>query len=276
MLPKHRFLVLLGLAALGTAVYAQFVEPYWIDVRHMTLKLPRLPQAFHGYRIVHISDFHLSSSRNAQILHDAVAMTRQIEPDLIAITGDFVQRMAHDIWDELDDILRPLQARDGVVAVLGNHDHRSDAYAVRQALQSSHIIELNNRVHTVQRGDAQLHLAGVDDIVFRRDLLDKVLDQLPETGAAILLAHEPDFADISAATGRFDLQLSGHSHGGQIRLPLIGAPVLPSYGKRYPDGQYQVGQMIQYTNRGLGTTWPHLRFNVRPELSVLHLEAPDI
>jgi len=98
-----------------------------------------------------------------------------------------------------------------------------------------------------------------------------VLALLPDEGCAILLAHEPDYADISAPTGRFDLQLSGHSHGGQVILPFIGPPILPSYSHKYPVGQYQVGSMIQYTNRGLGTVAPMVRFNCRPEITVFTL-----
>lgn len=157
------------------------------------------------------------------------------------------------------------------VAVLGNHDHWTNAAAIRDVLRDSGIIDLNNDIYTLEKEGALLHLAGVDDIWENKHRLDVVLEKLPESGAAILLAHEPDFADESAATGRFDLQLSGHSHGGQIRLPLLGAPVLPALGQKYPSGQYQVGSMIQYTNRGLGMVFPTVRFNCRPEITLLTL-----
>ncbi|HYN87535.1 MAG TPA: hypothetical protein VER55_03345, partial [Ardenticatenaceae bacterium] len=105
---------------------------------------------------------------------------------------------------------------------------------------------------------------------------DRVLAHLPPDGAAILLAHEPDFADISAATGRFDLQLSGHSHGGQVIVPFAGPLIGPRYGQNYPVGRYQVGSMIQYTNRGIGMVAPLVRFNCRPEVTVFTLESnPD-
>lgn len=100
-----------------------------------------------------------------------------------------------------------------------------------------------------------------------------LLDQLAAGAGAILLAHEPDFADLSAPTGRFALQLSGHSHGGQISLPLLGAPILPPFGRRYPRGRYQVGEMIQYNNRGLGMVQPSRRFNCRPEITLFTLRA---
>ncbi|HVO42428.1 MAG TPA: hypothetical protein VMT34_07385, partial [Aggregatilineales bacterium] len=109
----------------------------------------------------------------------------------------------------------------------------------------------------------------------RRDRLPAVLAQLPGEAAAVLLVHEPDFADVSAATGRFDLQLSGHSHGGQVIPPFFKRPpVLPLLGKKYPIGVYRVDGMVQYTNRGLGMLRPYIRVNCRPEITMLTLHSP--
>jgi predicted MPP superfamily phosphohydrolase len=134
-------------------------------------------------------------------------------------------------------------------------------------------MELRNAVKTLRRGDAMLHLCGVDSVLEGVDRLDRVLEALPEGGAAVLLAHEPDFADTSAGTNRFDLQLSGHSHGGQVSLPLLRSAVLPRLSHRYPRGLYRVGGMFLYTNRGLGTH-PRFRFGCRPEITVFTLRAP--
>ena len=133
--------------------------------------------------------------------------------------------------------------------------------------------ELPNEVLTLQRGAANLHVAGVDDIMVGADNLDQVLQSLPADGPAILLAHEPDFADKSAASGRFGLQLSGHSHGGQILLPQLG-PIRGQMFRKYPLGRYQVGDMVQYTNPGIGTHVLRLRINVPPEITVITLRTP--
>ena len=148
--------------------------------------------------------------------------------------------------------------------------------AIRQILEFGKIIELPNAVHTLHRGEACLHIAGVDDYWENKARLRNVLDQVPATGPAILLAHEPDFAVISAKSGRFDLQLSGHTHGGQVTLPIIGPVVLPMYGRKYPSGVYQIDNMILYTNRGLGTGRPQIRFNCRPEITMITLHAPMV
>lgn len=163
-----------------------------------------------------------------------------------------------------------------MVAVLGNHDHWSDERVVRDALRRSGIADICNTVYSINRNGEQLHIAGVDDVWVRRQRLDMVLAQLPTDGAAVLLAHEPDYADVSTLAERFDLQLSGHSHGGQVRLPLIGAPVLPYLGEKYPMGLYQVGTMQLYTNRGVGVL-PRIRarLNCRPEISLFTLQTPE-
>ena len=132
---------------------------------------------------------------------------------------------------------------------------------------------LRNSVITVQCGESQLHFAGLDDVSQKMDRLDILMKSLPEDGAAILLVHEPDFADVAAATQRFDLQISGHSHGGQIVLPFIGPPILPEMGKKYPSGLYNINNMLLYTNRGVGVTTVNARFNCRPEITVFTLEA---
>jgi uncharacterized protein len=168
-----------------------------------------------------------------------------------------------------------LRARDGSVAILGNHDYLTDVKLVRRCIREGGVTELINGVRTLKRGEAALHVAGIDDVMEGRSRLDLVLGQLPEDGAAILLAHEPDFADVSTATGRFDLQLSGHSHGGQVAVPFLRRLILPPFSQRYTRGLYDVRGMIQYTNRGIGFVHARLRFLCRPEITVFTLRSPN-
>lgn len=260
-------------AALAGAAYSTMIEPGWIDVTQVSLALPGLAPEFCGYRVVQLSDLHVGDWMNASRLDEVVCLANKQSADLVAITGDFITRRAVSHMRDLACGLARLKASDGVVAVLGNHDHWSGAQAVRDVLAASGVCELANDFCTLHRDDAQLHIAGVDDIIAGCDRLDLLLARLPANGAALLLAHEPDFADESAATGRFALQLSGHTHGGQIVAPRIGPLLLPALGRRYPSGCYQVGGMIQYTNRGVGVVSPFVRFNCRPEITVFDLHA---
>ena len=275
-----------GGALLSGLTYAREVEPYWVAIERVTLTLPRLAPPFDGYRIVQISDIHLDGWMTPERLESIVDLVNEQEPDLVAITGDFVAVSA-DYISGLVGPLSRLRATDGAVAVLGNHDHLNDAEAVRRALSRAGVVDVGNAVHTLRRDGAALNLCGVDSVMEGFDRLDEVIYTLQdeEPGCAVLLAHEPDFADKSAATGRFDLQLSGHSHGGQVRIPFLGSPLvrlLPLLGAsfvppliyKYPRGLYRVGGMYQYTNRGLGVVYARFRLNCRPEVTVFTLRAP--
>lgn len=271
----------------GVFAYARYVEPYWVAVERVTLTLPRLAPPFDGYRVVQISDFHLDGWMTPERLERMVDLVNEQKPDLVAITGDFVA-VSTDYISGLPGPLGKLEATDGAVAVLGNHDHMNDADAVRRALSCAGVVDVSNGVRTLSRDGASLHLCGVDSVMEGRDRLDEVLGALDdaEPGCAVLLAHEPDFADETAATGRFDLQLSGHSHGGQVRIPFLKTPyVVPLLSRlgfsfvppliyEYPSGLYEVGEMYQYTNRGLGVIYARFRLNCRPEITVLTLRSP--
>jgi uncharacterized protein len=273
---------LLGVGALAVAGaissywYGNQIEAQRLVVEQVALRIPRLDRAFDGYRIAQITDIHMDHKHmTMERLLGIASRVNAEKPDFIAVTGDFTTRGRAEVYSpSLVGALRALCAPDGVGGVLGNHDYWTNARIVRQTMISGGLIDLSNAVHTVTRGGSQLHLCGVDDIWENRQRLDRVLDALPKDGAAVLLAHEPDFADESAASGRFDLQLSGHSHGGQIVLPNGAKPGLPALGQKYPSGLYKVGEMWQYTNRGLGMTWfPQVRLNCPMEITVFTLRA---
>jgi uncharacterized protein len=281
---KHRFfrktlrtLILSAIAIVSVLsaclFYANKIEPNWIEIVYVPVEIPQLAPEFDGYQIAQLSDIHADLWMTEERLQHIVGLVNHLQPDAIALTGDFVTYDADIYAASLTATLQQLAPKDATVAVLGNHDQWSSPEVIRQVLRQSNITDVSNGVLTLRRQNAMLHLAGVDDIWTHNDRLDLVLEKLPSEGTAILLVHEPDFADTSAATGRFALQLSGHSHGGQVALPLIGTPKLPQYGEKYPAGRYQVGNMIQYTNRGVGMARPRVRFNCRPEITVLVLQS---
>jgi predicted MPP superfamily phosphohydrolase len=262
-----------GALGVAGAEYTRTIEPSWIAVTQVHVRMPGMAPAFDGYRIAQISDLHLGDWLQLPQLAQVVRTVNGLGADLIAVTGDFITSHASKHAQDLITGLRDLHASDGVTGILGNHDHWSSAATIRRVIAESGLLDLNNAVHTLQRGSSLLQIAGVDDIWERKARLDDVLAAMPREGAAVLLAHEPDFADTSAASGRFGLQISGHSHGGQVIVPFIGPLELPLYAKKYPLGRYQVGRMTQYTNRGIGMLQPHVRFNCRPEITVYTLEV---
>ncbi len=264
-------LLLLLVLILAVPIYGFKVEPYWLQVQTVSLTLPHLDAEFDGYRIVHLSDLHVVEQMPQTYLDRVIRLTNQQQPDLVTVTGDIVTNQPQKYASRIEAAFKAIKAP--TVAVLGNHDHWSDPGVVHQILRNSQVGDLSNSVYTVQREQSQLHVAGVDDVWVGAANLDQVMAQLPQQGAAILLAHEPDYADVAVKTHRFDLEISGHAHGGQIAIPFVGAPVLPPYGERYPIGQYQVEDLIQYTNRGIGMVSPRVRLNSRPEITVFQLSS---
>jgi hypothetical protein len=251
----------------------QGFDPTDFEIVPVSIGVQELNTAFDDLRIVHISDIHLGQWMSPERLEGVIGLVNEQSPDIVAITGDFVSFAVDQIAADLVKSLSQLRPKIVTLAVLGNHDHWMDAEKVRRILRDSNIIDLSNDVYTVHRREASLHFAGIDDIMAQEYDLDLVLKKLPSSDPAVLLVHEPDFADVTAATGRFVLQLSGHSHGGQFVLPGIGPPFRGSHFKKYPLGRYQVEDMVVYTNRGLGTNTFWLRINCPPEITVLTLQA---
>ena len=240
-------------------------------ITHLPLTVPGLAPAFAGYRIIHITDIHYGHWVTQERLEGIVALINEQKPDLVVNTGDFISYVLDEIAPEMIQALQKIVAPDGSLAVMGNHDHWLGAERVRPVLREAGLTLLDNDVCAIHRGDAALYVAGVDNVTVGADDLTAVLTKLPNDGPALILAHEPDFADETAVTHRFFLQLSGHSHGSQIILPGIGPLLRGHHFKKYPVGRYQVGNMVQYTSRGVGTHTFRLHLNCPSEIVVITL-----
>ncbi len=286
-LTRRRFLqassALLASGAVAVAADATIFQPNEPQLVELEIPLARLPAAWDGCRIAQLSDFHYDPYFSAVPIRKAVAVVNDLQPDLVVLTGDFVTRSAlrrkrarHDAGaiDPCVDLLRALQARMGVLAVLGNHDAMTDPNRITRTLQAHAISVLNNRSMPFQRAGRRLWLVGVDDALDGHPILPLALQGIPPNEAVVLLAHEPDFA-LQASRFPVDLQLSGHSHGGQVRLPGWGAPVLPPMGRLYPWGLHRIGDLALYTNVGIGTVVLPIRLNCPPEITLITLRAGE-
>lgn len=255
----------------GGVVYSSRFEPFWFRTEEVQIPLPNLPLELDGLRIVQLSDLHVGSDFPLSALARAIDITADLSPDLVVVTGDWVTYDARDAVPAARQVSRLMPAL-GVVSILGNHDHWTDAETVAQAVQDAGITLLRNSHLPIQVRGGRIWLAGVDDIWERHHDLDRALAGVPDGEACILLAHEPDYADEVAADGRVALQLSGHSHGGQVYLPFAGAPIVPYLGQKYTRGLYHIQDALWlYTNRGLGLIRPAIRLNCRPEITLITL-----
>lgn len=285
MLTRREFLYtgavgLVGVAALGTQGYS---ESYDLQLKKIEIPLARLPVAFDGFTIAQLSDFHYEEHFSAVPVRKSVELVNHLQPDLIVFTGDFVtvpmfmpERHAHhhsaNSAFPCAQVLSQMQAGMGKFAVLGNHDVYENRSLVISALHAHHIPVLQNGSIPIERGGARFWLAGIDDALEGAPDLGATIEKIPNNEAIVLLAHEPDFADETALS-RVDLQLSGHSHGGQVWIPGIGAPWLPSLARKYPRGLYKVGKLIVYTNIGIGTIRAPVRINCVPEVTLITLRS---
>jgi predicted MPP superfamily phosphohydrolase len=284
---RRDFLRILKLAGLDLVLlslvggyYLKEYEPDHLEVVDIKLKLPRLPKSFSGFRMAQISDLHFGGWMGPNRLEEVFSALSSLSPDLVAITGDLTlghfRHSREEDQERYAELVQVLSKHTGdylTVGTKGNHDYWVDPSVMGWIFQEGGVLDLNNATHRIESGGKSLYLAGVDNVWYGEDRLDLVNGQIPNDECAILLAHEPDIADTSAQAGRYDLQLSGHSHGGQIVLPFFGPPVLPRWGKKYPSGLYRVGDMLQYTNRGVGMVPPYIRFNCRPEITLFTLES---
>jgi uncharacterized protein len=262
-------------SSLATAGYARRIEPNWLDVTQLEIPIRNLASHLDGRRIAQLSDIHLSDFVSPEQLAGAVSVINEIQPDWAVLTGDYVSRGAGD-GIGLIEPLRELQVPTYVI--WGNHDLWAGLTTVQHYMEETPVTILRN---SGVRIDANLWLAGLDDVWSGRPDLRASLSGAAGDDTAIALVHEPDFFDrILEVDAPVALQLSGHTHGGQVRLPRLTpdetglyswAPVLPRHGQRYPIGLREINNRYVYTNRGLGL-WPvRFRINCRPELSVFTL-----
>lgn len=270
------------LGALAVGSDALVFEPNDPKVVRLEVSIKRLPEAFDGFTIVQLSDFHYGELCAIPIRR-AVEIVKKLRPDMVVLTGDFItvpiwSHFLHDKKQAANDaepcarMLREMNPPLGMFAVLGNHDVNSDHRWITEIIESNGIPVLRNRSIPIEKGSARFWLAGVDDVLEGTPDLDLTLHSVPPSEPVVLLAHEPDFAD-QAVRYPIDLQLSGHSHGGQIWLPGIGAPWLPPLGREYPRGLRKVGNLSLYTNIGLGTIRLPVRLNCPPEVTLLTLRS---
>jgi hypothetical protein len=237
-------------------------------VQSVHIPIPGLHETLEGFRLLVLSDFHISPSVPREYLRNVAALANSLRPDLVVFPGDFVWHEAEAIFD-LAPILASIDSRHGSFACLGNHDVWTDKDTVQRGLEESGIRLLVDQGVTLQHGKGRLNLAGLDDGWEEELDLPGALSGLPQS-PTILLLHEPDLADEVAADGRVALQLAGHTHGGQIRLDGR-ALILPPLGRKYDYGLHQAGKMQVYTSGGIGTTTIPLRLNCPPEISEITL-----
>lgn len=247
--------------------YARHTEPQTPALRHVTIQDTRIPPGFQGFRIGQISDIHLGQPYSHQNLAWAIAQMKQANPDLIVLTGDLVND--RESIGELPYYLRQLHAPYGVYAIPGNHDYVEQIDDVKQALAFAGIPMLCNQGFVIHHDGDEIYLAGVDDIWHGQLRLDQAMANNTTHMPTVLLAHSPDIILEAIDYPHLILQLSGHVHGGHLRVPLLGPLARPRYGRRYTHGTQRVHHVWMHIS--LGLSGRQLRIGNPPEVGIITL-----
>ena len=278
--PINRRKFIKRVAAVGAGAIAAdstLIEPNLPRLIRKEIALRRWPSRLDGFTIALVSDFHYDPYFSVHPIRSAVEIVNRLNPDLVALTGDFVsvpflgsaaKAAAHA--EPCAELLAKLRAPHGVWSVLGNHDALSDPDRVMHALQTVGIPTLSNKAVAIEKEGARFWLGGVEDVLGGSPDLSATLQGIPAEEAVVLMAHEPDYADF-VAEYPVDLQLSGHTHGGQVRIPFMPPLYLPEMAKKYIWGLFKIRALTLYTNAGVGTVNIPVRWNCPPEVTFITL-----
>ncbi|MFZ0336564.1 MAG: metallophosphoesterase [Terracidiphilus sp.] len=281
---RRHFLGASACAVGGFALYAGEIARHWIDVTESDVSIPGLPEAFDRFRVAQVSDFHMDEFSEPFFVREVVRCVNSLNPDAVFLTGDFVtcqfapKKFAIGAGWQCASILNELTCRQRYAA-LGNHDVMIGAKPVSEALTANGITVLFNSYLPLERSGGRIWLAGVDDPLLGlpdpEASIPAAIRNIPRE-PVVLLCHAPDYVDhlLTLSSGQaVSLMLCGHTHGGQIRLPLIGPLVLPTMGRKYIEGWFRFGQLQLHVNRGIGAVGVPFRLNCPPEISIITLHS---
>ena len=269
---RRNALRLLAASTTGVVFDGAWIEPARLSVTQQDVICKRLPSGMEGLRIGLLADFHFRPKEDDALLERVIQRVGQENLDLIALTGDFMNKDP-EVLVPLLDRLKTMTANHGVFAVMGNHDgwNGNPAKIRRQFEQSGISFLINEHSQLSIRGDT-LAVAGTDFVWLGKPDPARALRGISADVPVLALVHEPDYFDVMTRHRDILLQLSGHTHGGQCRIPLIGySPITVKYGTKYIDGGFSHGDSNLFVTRGVGTTGPRVRFACPPELAILTL-----
>ncbi|MFN3418349.1 MAG: metallophosphoesterase [Pyrinomonadaceae bacterium] len=286
---KYLLLSAIGIFIIASLFYSFVIEPGRLVVTEHTIEIEKLDPALDGLKIVAISDLHCGSNAvNAEKLRDLLALANGQNPDIVVLLGDFVSEYEGGTklrmpLDEMTQNIRGLKARYGVFAVMGNHDDWYDSELVKNAVQAAGYRILDDEIATLDINNTKLRLLGLRDHLRINswkafsEQTRHLIDTDGGSGDIIVLEHSPDV--LPMITGELSispdtrLMLAGHTHGGQVWLPILGRPIIPSsYGQKYAYGHIRDQGLDMFVTSGVGTSILPFRFLVPPEIAVITLK----
>ena len=262
------------MGSIGAFSYARWIEPSQLSITRKDIQIPGLPPALDGLVVAHLTDFHYEPDRQDELMAEAVRATNAAKPDIIALTGDFITK-SDQVFSPLMAHLSGLKAKHGIYGIMGNHDGWNSRYPVfqKEFQRAGFDFLINDGTHINIKGES-IFVLGTDSIWSGQVDASRCYRDYSKGDPVLALVHEPDVFDQLIKTNHVSLQLSGHTHGGQCRVPLLGyAPVKVKYGRKYIYGAYEKGDSRLFVSRGLGTVGTPVRFACIPEVAILTLKA---
>ena len=262
-------------------MYAKHIEPHRLEINQVPVRKHGLPKGLSGLKIVQFSDTHIGFQYGLKELEKHIQTINDLQPDIICFTGDLLDEPhTFSTPDLIVPILQQLNAPFGKFAVYGNHDHGGNGTRLYKSImeKSGFQVLLNTNKRISLPDGSLLYIAGIDDAMLGRPDISASMKEIPDHAFTIILSHAPDLADSISGQSTASMQLSGHSHGGQVQLPWLGPLITPPYGSKYLEGSYQVSAnhpLELYVNRGLGTTRMPLRFGSIPEITLFTLQGEN-
>lgn len=272
MLSRRQFLKgALAVGAMGVIGDAVLYEPRHIIIEKKTIPINGLPDVFEGFRICQITDVHHGQFVGLKFIEKVVNKSNILIPDLMVLTGDYVYNSNKYVVPAISALCN-LKSPNGILAVLGNHDHYHGAELAKEVFNKYNAHVLTNSHRLIEIKGKAICIAGVGDLWEGKQDLKEAFKGIPADVSRILLSHNPDYAEVMPKTERVDLMLAGHTHGGQIRMPFSIAPVtMSNYGQKYTGGLVKLPDTQVYVSRGVGVGLLPVRFNCPPEITIITL-----
>lgn len=265
-----KFILVLIIICAGAYYYARYIGTTGLVIREYSVINEKIPESFHGFKIVQFSDTHYGMTTFNEELKNMVSKINSLKPDIVVFTGDLVDynyNLKDEEKNDIINILSEIDASLGVYAVMGNHDQNTNYEGI---LSGANINLLKNKYEYIYNGTNQkIMLIGLDDYLEGTLDLDSAFSYEDDTSYKVLLAHEPDVYD--KLTKVPDLMLAGHSHNGQVRIPLAGAIYKTVGAKKYYDPEYSLGDTKMYISGGVGTSKYKVRLFDKPSISLYRL-----
>lgn len=278
---KWLFIVIVFI--IGIVLYARFVGTMGLTTKEYVIMDKDVPDNFDGLKIVHFSDLHYNRAISLNKVKSIVNEINDINPDIVVFTGDLIDRdaiISDNDYDELANILGNIKSKYGKYAVIGNHDYEKDKDGVIKVFHKADFKYLENSYEIIyNKENEKIFIGGLGNVTHNQEDISKMMEYFNDEGNKIdykiILVHEPDIADNIVKDYKVNLILAGHSHNGQVRLPIIGAIYKPPYAKNYYDNYYNLDGTNLYISSGIGVSTVNYRLFNHPSINFYRINKEN-